>query len=375
MSATAARAVPPPLLIDLLGARHELGAPVLGVAWAGDSAGFGLGDGSLALAASGWPGAPELRPRPTGNLELVPASAPPPEPRRHPMHRGACLSVVADPAPDLLSGGLLSGGDDGRLLRLDAAGAVSEIAAFDGGWADPVAAGRGGRRACAVGRHLHLFGPAPRRFEAAGRIVALAFDPSTLHLAIAHGAGVSVLTEGVAAPRMLEDQAGARALCWTDDGDRLAVALAGDGLWLWQVATGRRERLADGEAATALAFAGAGECLAAVCAGRLVCWTGTPPAAQALGPAAQVSRIAGHPRLALFAAGYANGAVLLCRPGLSDVLFVRGAGGGAVTALGFHPDGTRLAIGTDDGEAAIVMLPDGLFRFQAQMPPAARRTA
>ena len=42
-------------------------------------------------------------------------------------------------------------------------------------------------------------------------------------------------------------------------------------------------------------------------------------------------------RRPLIAAGYHNGAVLLCQPGSDDVLFVRGAGGGAVERAGLEP--------------------------------------
>ena len=65
----------------------------------------------------------------------------------------------------------------------------------------------------------------------------------------------------------------------------------------------------------------------------------------------------------MIAAGYHNGAVLLCQPGTDDVLFVKASTGGSVTALRWSDDGSRLAIGTQGGEAGVVALPDLLFRF------------
>jgi hypothetical protein len=64
----------------------------------------------------------------------------------------------------------------------------------------------------------------------------------------------------------------------------------------------------------------------------------------------------------LIAAGYANGAVVLCQPDTEALLHVRAAGEGAVTALGFSPSGDHLAIGTEAGEIAVLATPDLLFR-------------
>ena len=50
---TPRRTNPTPPLLDLLGAAWTLDAPVTGVAWDGATAGFALGDGSLATARAG----------------------------------------------------------------------------------------------------------------------------------------------------------------------------------------------------------------------------------------------------------------------------------------------------------------------------------
>ncbi|MBV8870850.1 MAG: hypothetical protein JOY65_15790, partial [Acetobacteraceae bacterium] len=47
---------------------------------------------------------------------------------------------------------------------------------------------------------------------------------------------------------------------------------------------------------------------------------------------------------------------------------VKGAGGGAVTALAFSPDGHLLALGTAEGEAGIVLFPEGLLRRVEERP-------
>ena len=84
-----------------------------------------------------------------------------------------------------------------------------------------------------------------------------------------------------------------------------------------------------------------------------------------------VCMVACHPSHPLVAAGYHNGAVLLCQPGKDDVLFAKGSSGGSVTALAWSADGERLAVGTEGGEAGVMALPGALFRFSQ---PSHRRT-
>jgi hypothetical protein len=85
---------------------------------------------------------------------------------------------------------------------------------------------------------------------------------------------------------------------------------------------------------------------------------------------AAVTRLAAHPHRPVLAAGYANGTVVLCQPGRSDLLRLRAAGSGpnlgGISALAFSPSGGGLAIGTDGGEIAVLALPDLLFRDQAR---------
>src|SRR5262245_25090254 len=93
-------------------------APVAACAFSRDGklAAFALGDGSVRLL-------------PEGVKEQA-------APAGEPVHHGAVLSLIADPAGD----GFLSGGDDGRLLRIAPDGSASEITHQNGKWIDKLAA-------------------------------------------------------------------------------------------------------------------------------------------------------------------------------------------------------------------------------------------
>ncbi len=362
-------AAAPPLL-DLLGAAWLLDAPVTGVAWDGALAGFALGDGSIAMARAEWDGAPRLRPREGGGLELAQATGPRPPVARQRVHDGACLSLAADPA-----GGFLSGGDDGKLAHVGVVGDVDVVESYNGRWVDLVASSPAGLRAWAVGRRAHVSGPGGpvAEIELPGAATAMAFDPSGRRLALAHYRGVTLWEDG--ATRVLATRGCPRSVAWSPDGAYVVCGLQENALHGWRLSDdGDIEMGGYPGQPRSIAFSADGKFLASSGAPRVVCWRFDPPGATSQPdecgmPSTKmpVCMVACHPRHALIAAGYHNGAVLLCQPGHDDVLFAKGSSGGSVTALAWSPDGGRLAIGTDGGEAGLVALPAALFRFGAHV--------
>jgi hypothetical protein len=354
-------------LLDLLGARWQMAAPVVGAAWddAAGVAGFGLGDGTVALARRAWPGGPAATPRDGGGIDLVPATLAPPPVSRAEAHRGACLGLVGDS-----QGGFLCGGDDGRLVHLGSDGTLAELAAASDAWVDPVAAGAGGARACATRRRVQRLGPGAGTLEVQTSVAALAFDPTGRMLAIGHHGGVTLWADDGSAPRTLAWRGLFRALAWSPDGAYLVGGLQENALHGWRLAdAGDIEMAGYPGQPRSLSFSADGRFLATSGAARVVCWRFDPPGRA--GPmecgvdsAVPVTEVACHPAQAVIAAGHANGAVLLCQPGSDDVLFVRGAGGGAISALAWSGDGDCLALGTDQGEIAVARFPPAMFRQQ-----------
>lgn len=362
-------AAPSRALIDLLGARWCMGAPVVGAAWdgAGDVAGFGLGDGTVALAQRSWRGGPRLEDREGQGVALHPAQQPPPPVSRVSVHGGTCLGLTSDG-----EGGFLSGGNDGRLARTSRDGTVQEVARFPGKWADPVAAGSGGWRACACGRQVSIFGEFSLRLNVTASVTALAFDPRGRTLAIAHEGGVTLWTAWVEGTRLLPHGGSPRALAWSPDGKYVVAGTQENALRGWRIEDGAEVDLADYPSQPlSLSFSEPGRFLATSGAPRVVCWPFNPPLAGAahrecgIASNVAVTKVACHPSRTVVAAAYQNGAVLLCQPGVDDSLFVRAPSGTPVTALAWSQDGMALATGTEDGEIGVVSLPDRLFRQPA----------
>jgi WD40 repeat protein len=357
----------PHVLIDLLGARWEADACVVDVAWdtSGQCAGFALGDGTLALATGVWKGGPRLKPRESGGVEFVQAQAPPSPLARFSVHEGACLALAADPA-----GGFLSGGDDGRLVHLRLDGTSELVAHEAGAWIDQVAASPVGGRCHASGRRVHWLGRKPVCLMLPGTATSVAFDPAGTRLAISHRGGVTLWAADTLRERQLAWPGYHRNVAWSPDGRYLVSGMEENALHGWRLHDGADIEMGGypGQPRS-LSFSADGRFLATSGGMRAVCWRFDPPGANdmphesGIAGTTPVGLVAFHPALPLIAVGDHSGAVWLCQPGSSDTLFIKGSGKSALSALAWSPDGRRLALGTEAGELALVLLPDELFRF------------
>lgn len=354
-----------------------MGAAVTGAAWNGAVAGFALADGCVALARAEWDGAPQVTQGERG-LEVQPAQAPPPPVIRQQVHGGACLTIAASP-----SGGFVSGGEDGMLTSSAADGLVGASTRLSGQWVDLVACGKAGWIAAAAGRQVYLDGPSAAVLDLPAVATALAFDPAGTRLAVAYYHGVTVWSAD-AAPQMLVTTGFPRSVAWSRDGAHVICGLQESVLQVWHLADATDVQTGgySGQPRS-LDVSADGRFVASSGGARVACWPLQPPVAgqgpvECGLPASRmpVCRVACHPSLPLVAAGYQNGAVLLCQPGAEQVLFARDArpgpesdpGAGAISALAWSDDGARLAMATKDGEIGVVNLPPRLFRHPVVTP-------
>jgi WD40 repeat protein len=285
------------------------------------------------------------------------------------VHDGAALELAADAAPT----GFVSGGDDGKFRRVDAAGAVSDIADFRSKWVEHVASHPGekgkGLLACAVGKGIHLFdhtGEKLKELPHPSSVTGLAFDAKGKRVAASHYGGASLWFVNAKEdnPRKLEWKGSHIAIAIHPDGDAVVTAMQENALHGWRLSDNQHMRMSGYPGKTAaLSFTRNGKWLATSGADAMVLWPffgggpmGKAPIELAGGDGIVCTRVAAHPQQEMVAGGFADGLVVLADVNSSRILPVAPPGHGPISALAWSPDGTVLAFGTEKGFAAIIDL-------------------
>ncbi len=322
----------PDLLLDTRGTQRALAEHVVGVGFVGDQAAFALGDGTVWL--SDWTAMP--------------------------VHRGAVLCLATDGA------GIVTGGDDGRVCRVTAAG-VAEVASLGRGWINAIAA-QGGVVAAAIGKQVHVLsdGATLKVLTHPSTVTGVAFDARGKRIAASHynGASLWFVAARVDSPRLLEWKGSHIGVILHPAADAVVTSMQENSLHGWRLADGQHMRMSGYPAKTAaMGFTKSAKWLATSGAEAVVLWPfsgngpmGKAPMELAGGDAMQCTQVACHPRDETVAAGFADGLVVLADIVSGRVLPVCGPGRGSVSALAWSPDGAALAWGTADGFAARVDL-------------------
>lgn len=360
-------------LFDLLARSWTLEAAITDVALdrAGKAAGFALADGRVALMPLDDPESPLARMRveaDSGRSTI--------RPRERPVAQPILTPELATGAPMLVPSnmiGLVAAGRDGRIHRVTPRGQVISLCnkaepifalAADG--LGQLAIARDGRAdlhdEVGMARQAGLLTPGPAH--------ALAFAPDDHSLAVA-------LKESliIGQPRKGYDLfplGGSGPIGFSADGRWLVGSNGTDGIWLLQRQDGQIARIGKFRAApTSVAFSRAADAVFASGAFRAAGWSlATPPFDNETTGALKTGRsglvlidtVAAHPARDLIALGTADGAVAIAQAGRAEEMPLRHADGAAVTALAWSADALHLAIGTANGEAALVTLPPQLFK-------------
>jgi hypothetical protein len=333
-------------LLDERGIRQSLDAYVVAAGFnrPGTACAFVLGDGSARIAPRGAP-----------DWLSVPA------------HDGAGLALAADTAT-----GWVSGGDDGKFLRISADGAVAEIAGFGMRWVEHVASfadpkGRGSVLACSVGKHVHLFdadGKKLKTVEHPSTVTGLVFDAKGKRIAASHYGGASLwfVASKSGNPRRLEWKGSHTGVAINPDGDSLVTAMQENALHGWRLNEAQHMRMTGYPSKPrSLSFTRNGKWLASSGADAVVLWPffgggpmGKAPTELAGGDGVICTMVACHPTHDAVAAGFDDGLVVMADINSARILPVAAGGRGPVSALAWSPDGTNLAFGTETGFAAVV---------------------
>ncbi len=279
-------------------------------------------------------------------------------------HGGAILAAAVHPSGE----GLVTGGDDGRLVWSRASGA-EEIAKIPGRWIDAVAASPESRLiAFSAGRDLHVRDAADpafaRTFAHEKSVADIAFDPKGRRLAVATYGGAWLWYARIAdqKPAKLNWAGSHVALAWSPDGKFLISAMQENQLHGWRVADEKNMRMGGYPAKVkSLAFLAKGNLLVTAGANGAIVW----PFAGSTGPmgkqaaeinydeSAMVVRVAGAPGLPWIAAGLDDGRVWACDLTGQRVVPIKAEKGAPVTALAITRDARRVAWGCEDGSAGV----------------------
>ncbi len=276
-------------------------------------------------------------------------------------HQGATLALTAHP-----EGGFLSGGDDGRLVHSVPGETPRELLKIKSRWIENVAAAsETGLVACTAGKDVHLLHDNQVSvFTHATTAAGVAFDPKGRRLAVAHYNGASLWWTKSAdqQPKLLEWKGSHIAVTWSPDGRFLLTSMQESALHGWRIEDAADMRMSGYPSKIkSMAWDRRGRTLFTAGADRIVGWPftgrGGPMGRDPIqiGPArdAMIQAVAAHPEADIVAAGTSDGAVWFEEIGDPGTNFVM-LNAAKITSLAFSPDGKHLAIGDEEGNAAVV---------------------
>jgi WD40 repeat protein len=319
--------------------RFSFDAYVTDVLFVGGQAAFALADGTVA-----WEGG-----------------------ARAEAHDGVILCAAPHPS----GSGLVTGGDDGRVVvsRSDGADQLAEI---KGRWIDAVAtSAESGLVAFAAAREVHV-----RDVKAAGfarcfpherSVAALAFDPKGRRLAAATYGAVALWYGRIAdqKPVMLRWAGSHIGVTFSPDGRFVISSMQEAALHGWRVTDAKDMRMGGYPSKVrSLAFLDKGQWLATSGAQGAVLW----PFAGSQGPmgkqatqigfdaATSVARVAGSQNDTILAAGLDDGRVWACSLAAEKIELVKAEKGPPITALAVLGR-DRVAWGDESGAAGVEDLP------------------
>lgn len=284
------------------------------------------------------------------------------------VHDGAiCL------APDCGPDGFLSGGEDGRLVRLKADG--THEALHEGrGWVECVTS-TPSHLAFSVKKDVFLRAPEGREnlkiLDHPSVPTGLAFDAKGRRLAASHynGASLWFVQSRESKARRLEWKGSHTGLVLHPKDEALVTSMQENELHGWRLPDGHNMRMSGyPRHIRSMSFTRKGRWLATSGADSAILWPffgggpmGKPPAELARLPGLFVTCVAAHPVEEILAIGYEDGTIVLAetaglpedsRPRLLPLCQGARSGGtarGAISSLVFTPQGGALVFGTEDG--------------------------
>jgi len=320
--------------LEQRGTQLDTGAPVTGAVAVGDAVAASFGDGTVRLFR------PDLDPAITN------------------AHLGVVLCMATD------HDHLLTGGADGRFLRISPNGDVEELANFGTKWVDCVAA-NDGLHACSSGRTAFVWSVGQTKaveLEHSSTVGGLAFDAKSKRLAVAHYGGVTIWEKKNHQweSSKLIWQGSHGAVTFSPDGKFIVTAMQENSLHTWRV-NDKIDLAMEGYPAKVKNFAWVGDAPHLVTSGsnEAICWPfdgqdgpmNRPPvciAQHGKNIATCVQALSSE--RAVFA-GFQDGTVVLAELDEGkDTVVLRGSTGAEVTAIAITLNQSHLLIGDSKGQ-------------------------
>jgi WD40 repeat protein len=278
------------------------------------------------------------------------------------VHAGGILCAASDGER------IVMGGDDGKMVALDANSEVTPLATDPKRrWIDNVALHPDGAVAWSAGKTAFVRGAKgeEKSFDVPSTVGGLAFAPKGLRLAVAHYNGVTLWFPNMVATAEVLEWAGSHlSVVFSPDNKFLVTAMHEPALHGWRLADHRHMRMTGYPGRVrSMSWSAGGKALATSGADTVILWPfaskdgpmGKEPAM--LAPLqARVSMVACHPKQDIFAAGYSDGTVLMVRLTDGAEILVRKPGAVPVAALAWNAKGTLLAFAAEDGDAGLLAL-------------------
>ena len=281
-------------------------------------------------------------------------------------HDGAILCAVAHPSGN----GVITGGDDGRLIWHRRADAGVLATSAKGQWIDAVdASAESGLIAFSAGKTLTVLDAKDagfrRDFQHERTVSGVAFDPKGRRIATSTYGGAALWFARIAEqkPTFLKWAGSHLSVTFSPDGAFLITGMQDNQLHGWRLKDQRNLRMGGYAAKVkSVSFLSGGQLMATSGAQGAVLW----PFVGSNGPMGReateigydqnslVTVVASTPKSGVLAAGLSDGRVWLADPAGQGLNFLRAAKGAPIVALAMSPDAARVAWADEDGEAGIL---------------------
>ena len=284
------------------------------------------------------------------------------------VHDGAILCATLHPSGE----GLVTGGDDGRVIwsRKNEAGVLAT--SERGQWIDAIDASPGTKLiAFSSGKTLSVIDASDasfrRDFQHERTVSGVAFDPKGRRIATSTYGGAALWYARIAQqkPTFLKWAGSHTGIAFSPDGNFLVSTMQDAQLHGWRLKDSKDMRMGGYPSKVrSIAFLSGGQLMATSGAQGAVLW----PFTGSNGPMGReateigydegslVTVVAARPAHGVVAAGLSDGRVWLAEPAGQGLDFIKAERGPAIAALALSPDGGRVAWADEDGTAGVATI-------------------